>query len=214
MSRHKDAVGPKAILRRIGVALISARARAIMSIGIVLGLGAVGTLAAWSDTATATSGVFTTGRLDIKVGTPAVDNDPPLFATTLANPAIFPGDTVSAGLLVTNAEGSVANTFTIGVRASNPTLGSLLSTAVHSGAPANGVCSGTPLGSVIGLVTPVGAPTNSPKPIPGVNLPLAVTGMPGSTQQLCISVTMLPTATQPATAISSTITYTITATSS
>ncbi|MBM4510160.1 hypothetical protein GS425_01005 [Rhodococcus hoagii] len=38
------------------------RTRAVASLGIVLGLGAIGTLAAWSDTATATS-VFL-NRLD------------------------------------------------------------------------------------------------------------------------------------------------------
>ncbi|MBY4129697.1 hypothetical protein HQO83_14965 [Rhodococcus fascians] len=213
MSRHKDAVGPKAVVRRIGFALISARARAIMSIGIVLGLGAVGTLAAWSDTATATSGTFTTGRLDIKVGTPAVDNDPPLFATTLANPAIFPGDTVSAGLLVANSAGSVANTFTISVLASNPSLGDVLNSSVHAGAPVSGVCQGAELGSVIGLVSPVGSPAGTPKLIPGVNLSLTVSPAPGSSQQLCIRVSMRSGAA-PNPSVSGTVTYTVKATSS
>ncbi|NKU63947.1 hypothetical protein GS891_12655 [Rhodococcus hoagii] len=42
--------------------MTGSRTRAVASLGIVLGLGAIGTLAAWSDTATATSGVFSTGR--------------------------------------------------------------------------------------------------------------------------------------------------------
>ncbi|MDV8078661.1 SipW-dependent-type signal peptide-containing protein [Rhodococcus sp. IEGM 1370] len=172
-----------------------------MSIGIVLGLGAVGTLAAWSDSATATSGVFTTGRLDIKVGTPAIDNNPPVFATTLANPAIFPGDTVAAGLLISNAAGSVANTYTISVVASNADLGNRLSSSVHTGVPSSGVaCSGAAISTVTGL----GAST----PFPALNRSLPVNG----SDQLCISVTMTAGA-QPSPALSGTVTYTITATS-
>jgi predicted ribosomally synthesized peptide with SipW-like signal peptide len=173
-----------------------------MSIGIVLGLGAVGTLAAWSDTATATSGVFTTGRLDIKVGNPAVDNNPPAFTTTLTNTAIFPGDTVAAGLLVSNAAGSVANTYTISVVASNAALGNLLNSSVHTGAPSSGVaCAGSPVSTVTGLGTS--------KPFPALNRPLAVNG----SDQLCISVTMPTGTAQPNPAATGTITYTITATS-
>ena len=200
MSRHKDSVGPKTVLRRVGVALISARARAIMSIGIVLGLGAVGTLAAWSDTATATSGTFTTGRLDIKVGNPAVDNNPTAFSTTLANPAIFAGDTVAAGLLVSNAAGSVANTYTISVVASDAALGNRLNSSVHTGLPSGSACSGAAISTVTGLETS--------KPFPALNRPLAVNG----SDQLCISVTMTAGA-QPSPALTGTITYTITATS-
>jgi len=200
MSRHSDTAGPRAVLRRTGSALISARARAIMSIGIVLGLGAVGTLAAWSDTATATSGTFTTGRLDIKVGDPAVDNNPTAFSTTLANPAIFPGDTVAAGLLVSNATGSVANTYTVSVVASNAALGNRLNSSVHTGLPSGSACSGAAISTVTGLETS--------KTFPALNRPLAVNG----SDQLCISVTMTAGA-QPTPALSGTITYTITATS-
>ncbi|MDV6304952.1 MULTISPECIES: SipW-dependent-type signal peptide-containing protein [Rhodococcus] len=209
MSRHSGTAGARSVLRRIGSALISARARAIMSIGIVLGLGAVGTLAAWSDTATATSGVFTTGRLDIKVGDPAVDNNPPAFTTTLANPAIWPGDTVAAGLLVTNDVGSVANSYTISVLASNATLGNLLNSSVHSGPPVSGVCTGSPISTVTGLGTS--------KVFPGLNRSLIARPteavIAGQTDQLCISVTMPAGTAQPNPVATGTITYTITATS-
>ncbi|MDI9898121.1 SipW-dependent-type signal peptide-containing protein [Rhodococcus sp. IEGM 1381] len=210
MSRHSDSTGPKAVLRRIGAAMISARARAIMSIGIVLGLGAVGTLAAWSDTATATSGTFTTGKLDIMVGNPAVDNNPTAFSTALTKTAMFPGDTVAAGLLVTNAEGSVANNYTISVLASDATLGLLLDSSVFSGPPVSGACSGSPLSTVSGL--------NTSKPFPGLSRPLLArptsTIITGQTDQLCINVTMRSTAASPTTPATGTITYTLTATSS
>ncbi|NKW63306.1 hypothetical protein GS937_02055 [Rhodococcus hoagii] len=45
--------------------MTGSRTRAVASLGIVLGLGAIGTLAAWSDTATATSGVFSTGSVSL-----------------------------------------------------------------------------------------------------------------------------------------------------
>ncbi|MGV8873903.1 MAG: SipW-dependent-type signal peptide-containing protein [Rhodococcus sp. (in: high G+C Gram-positive bacteria)] len=209
MARHGSGFDASSVLRRIGLALISARARAIMSIGIVLGLGAVGTLAAWSDTATATSGTFTTGKLDIKVGNPAVDNNPPAFSTSLTNAAIFPGDTVAAGLLVTNAAGSVANTYTISVLASDATLGNLLNSSVHSGSPVSGACSGSPVSTVTGLGTSKLFQQTTPT-VGNLTRTLTV----GQTDQLCISVTMPSTAVSPATPATGTITYTLTATSS
>ncbi|WP_241256532.1 SipW-dependent-type signal peptide-containing protein [Rhodococcus sp. KRD162] len=173
-----------------------------MSIGIVLGLGAVGTLAAWSDTATATSGTFTTGKLDIKVGNPAVDNNPTAFSTTLTNPAIFAGDTVAAGLLVSNAAGSVANTYTISVVASNTALGDLLDSSVRTGLPSGNSCGGTLIGSVSGLGTS--------KQFSAQGRLLPVNG----SDQLCISVTMRAGQAQPTPAATGTVTYTITAMSS
>lgn len=208
MASRRDGFNPSNVARRVGRGLVSARARAVMSIGIVLGLGAVGTLAAWSDSATATSGTFTTGKIDIKVGNPAVDNNPPAFATTLTSAALFPGDTVAAGLLVTNATGSVANTYTISVLASNASLGNLLNSSVYSGAPVSGACTGTPVSTVAGL----GTSKNFLQTAPAGNLtrPLAI----GATDQLCISVTMPSTATPPTPAATGTVTYTLLATSS
>ncbi|OZD61040.1 MULTISPECIES: SipW-dependent-type signal peptide-containing protein [Nocardiaceae] len=192
MASHKQNLG---VLRRIGSALISARARAIMSIGIVLGLGAVGTLAAWSDTSTATSGEFTTGTIDIKLG-----NTPPgtdtITLTSLTNTAIAPGNTVTAPLLVRNS-GTVPFNYTISVLANNTTLAGLLDSSVY----ANTDCSGTAISTVSGL--------SPSKPFGGVNRPIPRNG----TDQLCIRVTMPSTATAPATPATGTITYSLVATS-
>ncbi|OZC52117.1 hypothetical protein CH289_13115 [Rhodococcus sp. RS1C4] len=193
MASHKQNLG---VLRRIISALISARARAIMSIGIVLGLGAVGTLAAWSDTSTATSGTFTTGTIDIKIGNPAVDNNPPAFATALTNTAIAPGNTVTAPLLVRNS-GTVPFNYTLSVAATNTGLGGLLESFVYG----NSDCSGPAVSTVSGLFPS--------KPFPGVNRPIPA----GGTDQLCIRVTMPSTATAPATPATGTITYSLVATS-
>ncbi|MDV8002471.1 TasA family protein [Rhodococcus sp. IEGM 1408] len=43
------------------------RARAALSLGMVLGLGAVGTMAAWSDTVTAQTGLFSTGSVGLLI---------------------------------------------------------------------------------------------------------------------------------------------------
>ncbi|ALG85704.1 SipW-dependent-type signal peptide-containing protein [Gordonia phthalatica] len=43
------------------------RTRAVLSLGMVFGLGAVGTMAAWSDTATATTGMFSTGSVNVEL---------------------------------------------------------------------------------------------------------------------------------------------------
>ncbi len=168
-----------------------------MSIGIVLGLGAVGTLAAWSDTATATSGVFTTGRIDIKVGNPAEDNNPAAFSTALTNTAIIPGNAVSAPLLVSNS-GTVPFSYTLSVVASNNGIGTLLNSSVFAAA----TCGGTALSTVTGLGTSKSF-TSFPRSI-------AV----GSTDQLCISVTMPSGTVVPALGATGTVTYTLQASSS
>lgn len=43
------------------------RARAALALGMVLGLGSVGTMAKWSDTATAETGLFSTGSIDLLI---------------------------------------------------------------------------------------------------------------------------------------------------
>nr|WP_314142727.1 SipW-dependent-type signal peptide-containing protein [uncultured Rhodococcus sp.] len=203
----------KTVLRRIGLALISARARAIMSIGIVLGLGSVGTLAAWSDTATATSGVFTTGKIDIKLGDPAVDTLPPAFTTTMTKLDLFPNDTRSANLIVSNS-GTVGFTYSITATVnstSTPSLGPLLESTVYLGSAntANTSCTGTILSTVTGLATPqkfshpdralAGQGTTLPLPAPKVD-------------NLCIVVKMIGT-TSPSSAATGTVSYKLDATS-
>ncbi|NKS62899.1 hypothetical protein GS493_09345 [Rhodococcus hoagii] len=56
MSRHEITTSTPTVGGRVRRVLGGGRVRAALSLGIVLGLGSVGTLAAWSDTATATSG--------------------------------------------------------------------------------------------------------------------------------------------------------------
>ncbi len=76
------------------------RARAIASIGMVFGLGAVGTLAAWSDTATATTGDFSTTSVDVRL---KLDGKNPTYAfTSLGKLNLARGGSTAAMLPVQN----------------------------------------------------------------------------------------------------------------
>ena len=101
MSKHEEQQAPASLGTRLVRGATSGRARATMSVGIVLGLGAVGTLAAWTDNATATSGVFSTGSIEMKLnGDPG---DPTAYGfTTLTKTGMMPGDSVTATLPVQN----------------------------------------------------------------------------------------------------------------
>ncbi|MCZ4080475.1 TasA family protein [Rhodococcus sp. H36-A4] len=206
MARRSDGFKPSNALRRIGRALIGARGRAIMSIGIVLGLGAVGTLAAWSDTSVATSGEFKTGKIDIMLD--GVDNNPTSISTGLTKAAMVPGDTVSASFVVQN-QGSVVFTYTIGASMTDAPFGQLLKLEAYAGAS----CSGTALGTRAGLTTSA-QPfiVSGTTPLTRPNVAAKVGATPGA-DPLCISVTMPSNATLPGTARTGTISLTFTATS-
>ena len=126
------------------------RVRVLLAACTVLGIGAVGTLAAWTDTSTATSGTFSTGTVDLKIGTTtanAVDTNPSTFTTGLTLTNMAPGASKSQTLVVVNS-GTVAFGYTIAGTATNngagtDQLGSGLSLNVYAGS----ACTGTPLNS-------------------------------------------------------------------
>lgn len=100
MSRDEISNSTPTIGARLRKALGGGRVRAALSLGIVLGLGSVGTLAAWSDTATATSGVFKTGVIDLRLG-PDPGTDSYSFSA-FGGSGLLPGSTVQAPLDVRN----------------------------------------------------------------------------------------------------------------
>lgn len=107
----------------------SAKIRAVLALGTVVGLGTVFTLAAWTDTAV-TSGTFSTGTVDIKID--GADNPPTVASLSLTNAK--PGDVTYAPVTVTN-EGSINFTYTMSPAittpsASSPLLESVLTLAV------------------------------------------------------------------------------------
>lgn len=119
------------------------RVRAVLAAGTVLGLGAVGTLAAWTDSSTVTSGTFSTGTIDLRLGSGATDPNPFSF-TTFAASNLAPGTDTTATLQVNNS-GSLPFTYNVVGSSAAPgggadPLGGALSLEIFATA-----CSGTPL---------------------------------------------------------------------
>lgn len=137
------------------------RIRLLLAACSVLGVGAVGTLAAWTDSSTASTGSFTTGTIDLKVGTTtanAVDNNPASFTTSLALSNMAPGATTSSTLVVVNS-GSLPFTYTVtGTATNNGTgadqLGSGMTLQVYAGS----TCSGTALNTPAKFTFPATSP--------------------------------------------------------
>lgn len=182
-------------LRRIAGGLRSTRTRAVLSLGVVLGFGAVGTLAYWTDSASLAGGTFTAGNLDIKLS--GVDNDPAAFTTDFAMTNMQPGDTKAAVVDVQNA-GSLGFTYTATGNAPGALAPSLVFTVVPGGTIVGGECAGTstysgPLtGAATGVITS--------------NRPLAS----GASETFCVQAT-LPTGTTTGQGLDTTASFTFNA---
>lgn len=128
----------------------SMRIRALLAAGMVLGLGAVGTLAAWTDESTATA-TFSAGTLDLKLGTlPEGTFTDTVALTTLDMPAMYPGVS-NAGMVSVSNSGTVPLAYTLAGTATGD-LGAALTVSVYSGGTATnnantGSCSGTLVGT-------------------------------------------------------------------
>ncbi|AXT85353.1 hypothetical protein C6I20_09230 [Aeromicrobium sp. A1-2] len=92
MSSHRD--GPNRAGRKL---LGSVRARALLSLGVALGIGATGTFAYWTDDVVISGSTFTAGTLDLKV-----NNADAYATTTLSMTAMVPGNTSAEVLTVKN----------------------------------------------------------------------------------------------------------------
>jgi predicted ribosomally synthesized peptide with SipW-like signal peptide len=103
----------------------SGRVRAVLSLGLLLGLTQVGTLASWTDSATVQGGGFSSGTLDLKVGESAADQltgqGGSWTHTNLTLAAMAPGESVAKALTVGNG-GSVALTYNATVVTTNNDL--------------------------------------------------------------------------------------------
>ncbi|MFT4009139.1 MAG: SipW-dependent-type signal peptide-containing protein [Nocardioidaceae bacterium] len=129
----------------IGFGRTSERVRAVLALGLVAGLGATGTMAAWTDEATATSGMFSTGTVDILLGSPLADDNPTDFSTGFAMTDMAPGSSQDAVLQVNNA-GTLPVTYALS-SASTGTLGSALTISVYASTSGATSCTGTALAS-------------------------------------------------------------------
>ncbi|OYD66700.1 SipW-dependent-type signal peptide-containing protein [Rhodococcus sp. OK302] len=148
------------------------RARAVLSLGMVLGLGAVGTMAAWTDSATATTGMFSTSSILLKVD----DQHPAHAFTTLKRSSMMPGDSVAASLKVENA-GTLNFTWAVSaVATGSPELIGKLKVALHQTAANDGI---TCQGPIITAAQPFGGTLATGRPLAA-----------GVSEQVCVKVTV------------------------
>lgn len=186
----------------------SVRLRALLAAGMVLGLGAVGTLAAWTDESTATA-TFTAGTLDLKLkmlpnGTLADS----VVMTSLDMTAMYPGMSKAAIVQVSNS-GSVPLSYTLtgsavaGAGGMGGNLGAALQAGVSSGATAEntvttGQCTG---GSAIaGPISLAGQLITTPRIL-----------APAATENVCLLVSLPSTADNTLQGTSTTATFTFNA---
>lgn len=186
----------------------SVRLRALLAAGMVLGLGAVGTLAAWTDESTATA-TFTAGTLDLKLkmlpdGTLADS----VAMTSLDMTAMYPGVGRAAIVQVSNS-GSVPLSYTLtgsavaGAGGMGGNLGTALQVGVSSGATAEntattGQCTGGT--AIAGPVSLAGQLITTPRIL-----------APAATENICLVVSLPSTADNTLQGTSTTATFTFNA---
>jgi predicted ribosomally synthesized peptide with SipW-like signal peptide len=179
--------------------LRSVRGRAILSLGMVLGLGTVSTLAYWTDNATLAGGTFTAGTLDIKLS--GVDNNPAAFTTSFALANMQPGDAKAASVTVQNA-GSLDFTYT----ATGIAPGALGSQLVFRVVPGGTVAgSGTSMSCSGGTQT-FNATMNASQAVIPTDRPIASAG----SESFCVTAT-LPSSSTTGQGTSTTATFTFNA---
>ncbi|MFC7446754.1 SipW-dependent-type signal peptide-containing protein [Rhodococcus daqingensis] len=179
MSRHEVSGSRSGFAARARELMSGGKPRAIASLGIVLGLGAIGTLAAWSDSATATSGVFSTGSVDLQLN--GNQGNPGAYAfANLTKTGMMPGDSVAATLPVQNT-GTVPFKYSMVANSTSSVLAPQLKVLVSTGTSNGTACSG---GTVIANHLPLtsGGAANL--------IPTARTLANGASETLCFQVTL------------------------
>ncbi|MDR7310903.1 putative ribosomally synthesized peptide with SipW-like signal peptide [Nocardioides luteus] len=187
---------PVAALRR---AVRSTRLRALLALGVVVSIGATGTLAYWTDTVEVSGATLTTGTLDLQVN----GADPYTGFTALSLTGMYPG-TSSAGVLTVQNVGTVPLSYTMTSGSSTATLSPLTlkvtaDTSVTNDGTLNQTCPGAALAGTGGA-------------LPSAGIATARTLQPGSSETLCLQVTLGTDAPDSAQGRSSDLTFTLTGT--
>ena len=128
------------------------RVRAVLTVGLLVGIGAAGTQAFWTDSATLSSSPITSGRLDLMLDGALTGQGGTYTKTSFAIADMIPGEATATSFPVANG-GSVALTYTAtatasGLLPSQMTFQFYLGgTATNTGTAAagnrNGTCTGT-----------------------------------------------------------------------
>lgn len=176
--------------------------KALLSMGILVGFGAVSTLAAWTGTATATS---TMSAATVALGVGKTESDSTTYTVPLETADWYPGMSQAAIVVVKNS-GSIAVPYTITgsiTEAVSGKLGSALAIVVTdgtvSGSAPNATCTGSPLLS-----------KGATEPFPAASARLALA--PGASETLCVHYSLPTSAANTLQGNSTTVNLTFTAT--
>ncbi|WP_078700868.1 hypothetical protein [Aeromicrobium choanae] len=180
-----------------------------MSLGIVVGVGAVTTLAVFTDTVSMTTGTIQAANLDIRLS-----GQDAWSATSFAAPAMIPGESVAVTVPVQRAVGSTA--FTYGATGS-VTTSNAFSTNVRLKVYAGSATSGTACPTTTQLAggTAGTALGTTPTALFGSRTTLATPAAIPTVAQvdnLCLLVTLPTTTPTTAAALSTTLTFAFNAT--
>ena len=178
--------------------------RILLSLGIVVGLGATGTFAAWTDSVQITGTTITSGTIELKVNNARPTSTAP-SSMSLGN--MVPGNS-TAGIYTISNTGTAPLKYWIDAAATN-TLGTTLVAKVTNATSTSGsspsiTCGGTEI-----------ATSNAGKFAASL-LGTSTTGrtlLPGSTETLCIQATLPTGASQTLAGTTSNVTFTVTGTS-
>ncbi|MEO6470749.1 MAG: TasA family protein [Aeromicrobium sp.] len=188
----------------------SGRIRAILSLGVALGLGTAGTFAYWTDDVVISGTAFTAGTLDLQV-----NNADSYATTTLSMAAVVPGNTSAQVLtLKNNGTAPLKYTLTGGLTGTDAgaynTAGALKLTVTVGGTVSGSGSSATCSAGTSTLVNAVAlTSTTSTALIATRQGPIAAAG----TQALCFQVTFDVAAVTTLQGKTATATFTATGTS-
>lgn len=174
--------------------------RAVLSLGLAFGIGSAGTFAYWTDEATVSGITITAGTLDLEINDDADDS---VSFTSLNISNMIPGQSVAGVLKIENA-GNVGFTYTAATSVSNSTLASALDVKVTNassvgGSSPNATCSGSQL-------------SGTGSKLDQALVSTARTLAASASENLCIQVSMPSNAPSSLQGLSTTVSYTFTAT--
>lgn len=182
--------------------LASARARAALSLGVVLAVGSTGTFAYWTDDVTVSGTAFTAGTLDLQVN----DLNTVAAYTTLNLATMVPGNSM-AGTLVIRNNGNVPLKYTGATAATNTdgknlagSLTARVTLGSSTGTSPAMTCGGTLVAG--GGTTTIGTLTTPKREL-----------APNTTETICVEVTLPAGAPSTVQAGRTDVTFTFTGTS-
>lgn len=160
------------------------RVRALLALGVVLGLGSLTTGAYWTDDATVTGITLSSGKLDLKLD----GQDDLTGYTSLSITNMVPGQSVAAVLTVSNA-GNVPFTYTATSTATNPDSKNLAGALTVKVTGATTVTGSSPTATCGGATL-----AGTGAALGGGLVTTARTITPGNLERLCLQITLPTTA--------------------